>query len=493
MGESASDDFSVTDERRLGAQIMRDVWRDPAFLDDPVLLQYTQSLWAPLVASARRLGHIGHDVDEAFAWEVFLVRDRSVNAFALPGGHVGVHLGLIAMTSTRDELASVLAHELSHVSQRHIARGIGANQRTSLVGVAAMIVAVLAASRAGNADAAQAAIVGGQAAMIQGQLNFSRDVEREADRIGYGMLLDADYAGSGMAAMFERLASANRLNDSGNFPYLRSHPLTTDRISEARARLSDPSAPAGATGDAALHAIMGARARVLMDPTVASLRRLQAPAAGGASAPERLAAFYGAALASSLLGELVQAQRAAEQALSLAGSGVQSPGVQQALRWLGIELALAAGDPVAASKLLAGPAAGNGRAEMILRAQVALAGARQGASMSDARLRDATEALQTWTAVHPIDATVWGLLAQCAEAAQMPLRSARAAAESRAAKGDLPGAIDLLRSTQRRAQSSGQFDLIEAQIIDARLRVWVAMRREELRERGLPLDRLRGE
>ena len=113
------------------------------------------------------------------------MRDRSVNAFALPGGYVGVHLGLIAMTGTRDELASVLAHELSHVTQRHIARGIANSKRQSLIGLAAMILGVLAASRAGSADGANAAIVGGQAAAIQGQLNFSRDMEREADRIGF--------------------------------------------------------------------------------------------------------------------------------------------------------------------------------------------------------------------------------------------------------------------------------------------------------------------
>jgi predicted Zn-dependent protease len=100
--------------------------RDPAYLDDPLLLGYVQALWAPLVRPARGRGTSAPTLTSAFAFEAFLVRDRSVNAFALPGGYVGVHLGLIAMTGTPDELASVLAHELSHVTQRHIARGVAA-------------------------------------------------------------------------------------------------------------------------------------------------------------------------------------------------------------------------------------------------------------------------------------------------------------------------------------------------------------------------------
>jgi predicted Zn-dependent protease len=166
---------------------MRDIRRDPDYLDDPVLLEYLNSIWQPLVAAAKSRGDIDPGTDGQFAWEAFLVRDRSVNAFALPGGFVGVHLGLIAMTSSADELASVLAHELTHVTQRHIARSIGNSQKASLVGLGAMILGILAASRSNNADMAQAAIVGGQAAALQGQLNFSRDMEREADRIGFGV------------------------------------------------------------------------------------------------------------------------------------------------------------------------------------------------------------------------------------------------------------------------------------------------------------------
>ena len=247
LGDSVSEDFGVGAERNLGEQIMRSIRRDPDYIDDPVLVDYLQSLWQPLVRTAREKGDIGEDTTQRFAWEPFLVRDRSVNAFALPGGFVGVHLGLIAMTSSSDELASVLAHELSHVTQRHIARGMSNSRRQSLLSAAAMILGVLAASRASSADAANAVIVGGQAASIQGQLNFSRDMEREADRMGYGLLTGAGFAPSGMAAMFEKLDQASRLNDSGGFPYLRKpsadHP--THRRSPRPARPGAAGGPGG--------------------------------------------------------------------------------------------------------------------------------------------------------------------------------------------------------------------------------------------------------
>ena len=147
LGDAASEDLSVGSERRIGEQVMREIRRDPDYLDDPVLLEYLQSVWQPLVKASRDRGNISPDIDQAFAWEPFLVRDRSVNAFALPGGFVGVNLGLIAMTTTRDELASVLAHEMSHVTQRHIARGMANSQRQSLIGLASMILGILAALR----------------------------------------------------------------------------------------------------------------------------------------------------------------------------------------------------------------------------------------------------------------------------------------------------------------------------------------------------------
>jgi predicted Zn-dependent protease len=320
LGDTESEDFGIGTEKRLGEQIMREVRRDPDYLDDPVLLEYLESLWNPLLAQARGNGNIHADFDHRFAWEIFLVRDRSVNAFALPGGYVGVHLGLIALTASRDELAAVLAHELTHVTQRHIARSISNSQRQSLLSAAALILGVLAAARSNSIDGANALILGGQAAAIQGQLNFSRDMEREADRIGFTLLAGAGFSQAAMASMFEKLDQSSRLNDGGAFPYLRSHPLTSERIGEARNRLG--TGVAASRVGTSEHLIAQARSRVLMDSRVDSLRRWQAMDAerAGSSTGERLAAAYSSALASTLLRDWGRADAALHTALGLVGN-----------------------------------------------------------------------------------------------------------------------------------------------------------------------------
>jgi predicted Zn-dependent protease len=472
LGDAVADDFPVSTERRLGEQIMREVRRDPAYLDDPVLLEYLQSLWAPLVAAARARGDIGADVDAAFAWEVFLVSDRSVNAFALPGGHVGVHLGLIAMTGLRDELASVLAHELAHVTQRHIARRIASSQRMSVVGMTAILLGLIAASRAGSADAAQAAVVGGQAAMAQQQLNYSRDMEREADRIGWGVFIDAGYEPQGMAFMFERLAQASRLVDDNSYPYLRTHPLTIERIGEARARLEAAPARRLPPTNVFEHPLMQARARVLMDTGVQALRRVQAQTpTADAGAPERLALLYGQALASLRLNEPAAAERALADARALLRASplldARDPRAARAVDLLDAEVRVARGDAAGAVALLDREAPG-ARPVLLQRAQAALAAHRAGAP--PATLRASVEALQTWVAERRGDAAAWSLLAQGATLLGQPLRAVRAEAEVQAALGDLPGAIDRLRAGQRLAREGGTPDFIELSVIDARLR-----------------------
>jgi len=477
LGESASEDLSIGAERRLGEQIMREGRRDPAYLDDPVLLAYLQAMWQPLLASARRQGHIEADADQAFAWEIFLVRDRSVNAFALPGGYVGVHLGLIAITNSADQLASVVAHELSHVTQRHIARSIAPQQRASMVALAAMLVGILAASRSNNADLANAAIMGGQGVAAQGQLNFSRDVEREADRLGYGMLAGAGFNPAGMAAMFERMDAATRLNDSGGFPYLRSHPMTVDRISEARNRTLLAGGPP--LLPTVQHALMQMRARVLMDDSAQGLHRLK----GESSSPllaDRAAALYGGALAASMLKEPARAEALAAQAEQLvAKAEPREPAAERSVALLRADLSLARGDAAAALALLdALPAGGDARPVMLLRARALLERHRQQPATTAAALRDSTGELHTWVAGQPQDATAWELLADTSQALGLRLRALRAGAEARAVLGDLGGAIDRLRSAQQQSRGATGQDFIEASVIDARLRQLTAQRRQ---------------
>ena len=140
-------DITLSAERKLGDRIARELYRDPDYLEDPILDEYLQNIWQPLVKSAQARGELTPELMERFAWKVLIGRDRSVNAFALPGGYLGVHLGLISVVSTRDELASVMAHELSHVTQRHISRSMGDQARMTPLLVGAMILGVLEAGK----------------------------------------------------------------------------------------------------------------------------------------------------------------------------------------------------------------------------------------------------------------------------------------------------------------------------------------------------------
>ena len=481
LGESASLDLSVGAERRLGEQIMLEARRDPAYFDDPVLLEYLQSVWNPLVAAARQVGHIDGDTDTAFAWEAFLVRDRSVNAFALPGGFVGAHLGLIAITTTRDQFASVMAHELSHVTQRHIARSIAPQQQASLLAVATLLLGIIAASRAGNVDLANAAIMGGQGAAIQAQLNFSRDMEREADRIGYGLLNGAGFAPAGQAAMFDRMDAATRLSDNGGFPYLRSHPLTIDRISEARNRtlLGDNQA----SMPTVQHALMQMRSRVLMDDSVTALQRLSGATASPVLA-DRIAAAYGGALAASMLKDHARAERQVALALQLlSGATPRDAAAERVLRLLQAQVLINAGDAAGALQVLdiVGAGAG-GRPGLLLRAQAVLVLHRTDSAAAAPLLRASTESLQIWVSEHKGDASAWEALASTSEAQGLRLRSMRAGAEARAVVGDLSGAIDRLRAAQALSRQPGSGDFIEASVIDARLRQISQQRRELVAE-----------
>jgi predicted Zn-dependent protease len=492
LGEAVSDEFSVGAERKLGDQVMREIRRDPDYIDDPILLDDLEAIFRPLVAAARQRGDIGADTDAQFAWEPFLVRDRSINAFALPGGFIGVNLGLIAATNSRDELAAVLGHELSHVTQRHIARSMVNAKRQSMLGLVAMVLGALAAARARSPDAAQAAIVGGQAAMTQGMLNFSRDMEREADRIGYGVMTTAGYSPAGVATLFEKLDHASRLNDNGSYPYLRSHPLTSERIGEARSRAATAATPPQTNSLA--YAAMQGRARALMDVRTQALRSQQASDTAATTTPaERLANLVASALASTQLRDWGRADAALDQAQALArNGGTGAAEAARELNFLRAQTLIARGQGVRALALLEAPDAprDDSRAFLLLHAQAALsAAAAKAGAPAVASLRTSVESLQTWVSLHPHDGGAWSQLAQNAEQLGWRLRAVRAEAEARAAQGDVSGAVDRLRAARRLVarndESAGE--LIDASIIEARLRELELQRRQieaELRSNG---------
>ncbi len=475
LGDGA--ELTTSAERRLGDGIARQLYRDPDYLDDPVLVEYVHTQWQALLAAARAQGELSPELDERFAWEVLLGRDRSVNAFALPGGYLGVHLGLIGVTASRDELASVLAHELSHVTQRHIARLMAQQGKQTPLLLGSMILAVLAASK--NPGAAQALAVGGQALAVQNQLNFSRDMEREADRVGFGLMDGAGFAPQGFVAMFDKLQQANRLNDNGSWPYLRSHPLTTQRQADMQARLPAGSAQAQPTLE---HALLAARARVLSRPGTDVLRQWMAEPQGSGfaelPAQRRAAALYAAALAASSLNDTQQALGLLPRLQQVVrGDAV----AQRQVELLAAELDMARGDARAVLRRL--PQNGRTRPEMLLRGQALLQAADK-APPPDALRAAQIEDLQTWLALHPRDAGAWLQLAQLWQAQGQALRAVRAEAEAHAARYDYAAAVDRFKAGQDLARrSTTAADHVEASIIDTRLRAVESLLREQAAER----------
>ena len=487
LGDGAEVPLGV--ERRLGESIAREIYRDPDYIDDAVLADYVQSLWQVLLASARQRGELTPELDQQFAWDVSLIRDRSINAFALPGGYLGVHLGLISAVSSPDELASVLAHELSHVTQRHIARMMSQQGRQGPMVMGAMILGMLAASRTANASsmsAANAVMVGGQAAAMQSQLNFSRDMEREADRVGYGVMTDAGYEPQGFVTMFEKLQQAARLNDNGAFPYLRSHPMTTERIADAQARQQLLPAKKQLPLNA-LHAMMAARAQVLANPGVDVLRSLstQADTASMRQAPvaRQAGVLYGAVMADMKQRNFTQAQQrlTSLQTLKLDASA------QRVVRLLQAELHLSAGAPALAVDVLV-PFKANAVATKDRATLLTLARSRV-ATQTLVQSQWASQDMAWWLTQRPRDASAWLVLSAAYEQEGDGLRAIRAQAEARAMELDYAAAVDRFKAAQdlaRQLARDNKLDRaghIEAAIVDARLRELEALRREQALQR----------
>jgi predicted Zn-dependent protease len=229
LGDATQADLSPAQERKLGETIIRQVRAGGGYMNDPEVNDYLNELGQRLVAAVK-------DTKQDF--EFFAVPDSAINAFALPGGYIGVHTGLILLTQSESELAAVLAHEISHVTQHHMARMIAGQRDSLLMSLAGLALAILA-SRAGgssSSDAASGAIAATQALAVQNQLNFTRENEYEADRIGFKRLDAAGFDTTAAATFMERLQRSTRFADNGAPSYLRTHPITYERIAEAQAR-----------------------------------------------------------------------------------------------------------------------------------------------------------------------------------------------------------------------------------------------------------------
>ena len=231
MGSPADALLSKSTEAQIGRAIMRDIRRSGMVVEDPQITEYINEI-------GHRIAVQTNEGDHDFTF--FVVDDSRINAFALPGGYIGVHTGLIEASRNEDELAGVMAHEVAHVTQRHLARAVHASSRQSMLSTALMLGAMILGAAGGSGDAVQAGLAVAQGTAAQQRINFTRSNEYEADRIGIRALSEAGFDPYGMASFFEVMSRQETSTPDMRIPeFLRTHPVTTARISEARARAED--------------------------------------------------------------------------------------------------------------------------------------------------------------------------------------------------------------------------------------------------------------
>jgi predicted Zn-dependent protease len=489
VGVGEDGDLSLGAERRMGDAIAKQIYRDPDYLDDPLLNEYVDGIWQSLLKAARVKGELTVEMNERFAWRVMLARDRTVNAFALPGGYFGVHLGLIGLVANQDELASVLAHELTHVTQRHISRSITQQGRQTPVMIAAMILGAVAARN--NTDALNAVVAGSQAVAIQGQLNFSRDMEREADRLGLGLMQPAGFAPQGFVGMFEKLQQSARLSDSGNFPYLRSHPMTTERMGDMQQRLliQQHMAKFAPQNEPTLqHAMMSARARVLAEPGVDVLRlwaaEPQSTGFANLSKVRQAASLYAAILANIKLRDFARATSQKDRLNSAVAGDLFA---LKATKLVAIELSLATNNLDTALALLPTQTVGQTSGSRLTRPELFAQSQVQIASKQTALAALAVQNLQTWVAAHPTDSPAWQLLGSAYRSNGQSLRAIRAESEAQVALLDYAAAIDRFKAAQDMLRSGSATaatgrDYMEESIIDVRTRQVQELLKQQIKD-----------
>jgi predicted Zn-dependent protease len=440
LGGTGDAALSPQVERRLGESIVRDIrFRDPGYVDDPEVSEYLASVGTRLAQAST-----GSRPD----FDFFVIRDPSINAFALPGGFVGVHTGLINAADTESELASVLAHEVAHVTQRHIARMFGQQEQMKMPMMVALAAAILlGASRPDLMSGAAAAV---RAGVAQQQLSYSRDFEREADRTGLEALSGAGYDARAMPVFFEKLQRTTRVSDDGSLPgYLRSHPVTSERIADAQNKSS----------------AMPYKQHVDSDEFHFVRAKLRAEAGDARDA----AAGFRNALRDQRYARESAARYGLVSALVRAGQGREAGAELERLRASG------AGGPMVetlAARVKRAQNDGPGGAALLRQARVkyphsrpvlyAYAEALQALGRHSDALAELAEAQRS----HPRDARLYSLQSRAYAALGKRLQQHQAQAEFYALQGSVPAAIEQLQL----ARSSGEGDFYQLSVVDARLK-----------------------
>ena len=445
-------DFAISPqlEKRIGESIVREIrFRDPSYIEDPEAEDYLKKLGTRLAQANPALR-----VDLDF----FVLRDHTVNAFALPGGFVGVHTGLINTAETESELASVLGHELGHVSQRHLARLLSQQQQMQMP----MMVALAAAILLGRSrpDLAAGAAAAAQGAGIQSQLSYSRDFEREADRIGLQTLEDAGFDVRAMAAFFEKMQRSTRVSDDGTLPgYLRTHPITTERIADVQNKAA--AMPYRQHADSIDFYLVRAKLRADGGEARDAVTSFESALREHRYSSEA-ATHYGLAEALWRAGRPKDAQRELERV-----HGIDSP----MLETLAARIKQASGDRTGASAILAQAQKRYPYSRAVSYAYIA---ALQDAGQNDSALA----VLRDTITQYPKDARLYGMQAKAYAATGKRLLQHQAQGEAYALQGSLPAAIEQFQL----ARSSGDGDFYQQSVVDARLKELRAQYAEEMKE-----------
>lgn len=468
LGDGSGGSLTPQAERKLGERLMRDVRRDPDYLDDWLVRDYLNSVATKLAtaASAQYIGGYRPDFD------LFAVRDPQINAFSMPGGFIGVNTGLIVTTQTESELASVLGHEMGHVLQRHIARMIVAGERSSYAALAGLLFGVLAGVVARSGDLGSAIALGGQAYAVDSQLRFSRSAEHEADRIGFQLLAGAGYDPYGMPSFFERLDRAS-MGDAGVPPYACTHPLTGERIADMEDRARR--APYRQPRQAPEYGFVRARVRVLQQRSRSDyadeLSRMRSEIEDR-TALNVAANWYGIAYAQMLLeryddasASLATARQRFDEMQASEGDATRS---SPSLDLLAVDIARRSGHDDDALRLaeLAQKRWPQSNAAIDMHLQTLLTAKRFAPAQALATKE---------TRLEPQQPAWWRYLAQASVGSGDALVQHRALAEAFALEGAWPSAIRQLKEA-RDIKTVGYYDL---STIDARLHDFEARYKEE--------------
>ena len=440
LGDASSSVLSPQMERKLGESVMREIrTTEPNFVDDAEINEYLNTLGFKL------LGAIPGSRQD---FEFFAVREPSINAFALPGGFVGMHTGLLTAADSESEVASVLAHEITHVTQRHIARLFGAQKQMQIPAMIAMAAALLAARS--RPDLAQGAAMLAQGAAISGQLGYSRDFEREADRIGFQTLQSAGFDVRAMPAFFEKLQRFTRISDDGSAPgYLRSHPLTADRVADAQNRAQN--APYQQHADSLEFHLVRAKLRAEASEPRDAVSFFKSVLQDRRFANET-AAHYGLAVA--LLRNRQYPEAKAEVA-RLRNATMRSPMIES----LAARVLQGAGEGAAAIALIKEAIGRYPYYRPLVYSHVS-------ALLEDKRTDEAMAVLREQLRLHPGNAHLIGMQAKAYAALGKRLLQHQAQAEVHVLQGNLPAAVEQLQL----AQSAGDGNFYELSAAEARLK-----------------------